>query len=68
MSVCSDRNASFKFILISRNEAKHLNLFVLTLGGALPSQPTKELRGLLVFILQIFELIYCTYCLSQFLQ
>jgi hypothetical protein len=27
--------------------------------GALPSRPTKELRGLLAFILQIFKLIYC---------
>jgi hypothetical protein len=32
MSVCSDCNALFKFVLISRNEAKCLNLFVLTLG------------------------------------
>jgi hypothetical protein len=35
--------------------------------GALPSQPTKELR-LLFFILHIFKLIYCTYCFSQSLR
>jgi hypothetical protein len=32
MSVRSDHNASFYFVLISRNEVKHLNLFILTLG------------------------------------
>jgi hypothetical protein len=32
MSVCSDRNAAFKFALISCNEVKLPNLFVLALG------------------------------------
>jgi hypothetical protein len=32
MSVRSDRNASFYFVLISRNEVKLPNLFVLALG------------------------------------
>jgi hypothetical protein len=32
MSVRSDRNASFYFILISHNEVKLPNLFILTLG------------------------------------
>jgi hypothetical protein len=32
MSVRSDRNASFYFVLISRNEVKPPNLFVLALG------------------------------------
>jgi hypothetical protein len=32
MSVCSDRNASFYFVLISRNEVKLPNLSVLALG------------------------------------
>ena len=32
LSVCSDRKFSFYFVLISRNEANRLSLFVLALG------------------------------------